>query len=634
MNNTSMKRRVLSIVLSVLMVMSIVPAAMFTASAANAPTVWEIWIDDQNTWWTNGSFSGIVTMPDSFKDPAGAGLDYVKVDPESDYVVTGLLQKDTSILTSSLDTWGTWQTCEVYTDNSDHHDHKLVADFNTFTYQIVGDSSYYVQCGGQNMTFKNGTAKSVRTAKPFVEARNGHMSFLDMTIVNDEGLSVKIGTDCTVDEIDGGAYGSETAAVVGFSNEGTISEIKAGTFYNLDNKGTIATISGGTFSYKNAVEGVNVDQIKDSVASDKILKIVDDSVYEVVANADIVEGTFYGKMPVAAEGSNVVDNQDGTYTVEAPVTYTVTFDGNGSDAGSVPADALVYENNNTYTLPEGCGDLAKTGYHFIGWGLSADATEAVTSVTVTDDITVYALWEADCAHENKTLVVDEEPGYYFPGVGHYVCDDCGETVEEDVEIEPKDICEKFTDVRGDWYKDAVAFSYDAEIVAGTTDSSFSPDNNMRRQDLVLILYRFCGKPEVTYDEIVFTDVPADAYYTDAVMWAYQAGIVNGVTATTFDPEGAVTREQFAAILYRGSFDEESGAAPAIPEEVTLERYADADKVADWAVDAIRFAVAYEVMDGYAEGGVQVMAPQGKATRAQIVTMLYRFTMNYLWGPEE
>ena len=170
---------------------------------------------------------------------------------------------------------------------------------------------------------------------------------------------------------------------------------------------------------------------------------------------------------------------------------------------------------------------------------------------------------------------------------------------------------------GDWFTPDVIYVTLTGLMNGTGDG-FSPNNNINRAQLVTVLYRMAGQPEVT-GENPFTDVPDGQWYTDAVLWAAENNITDGTSETTFSPNDALTREQMATFLYRFA-DFEAGE----PIEVTgdLSGYTDADLVADYAVDAMTWAVGEGVISGI---GNNTLAPDNTASRAQMATVLTRYT---------
>lgn len=169
---------------------------------------------------------------------------------------------------------------------------------------------------------------------------------------------------------------------------------------------------------------------------------------------------------------------------------------------------------------------------------------------------------------------------------------------------------------GDWFTPDVIYVTLTGLMNGTGDG-FSPNNNINRAQLVTVLYRMAGEPEVT-GENPFTDVPDGQWYTDAVLWAAENGITDGTSETTFSPNNPLTREQMATFFYRFA-NFEAGE----PIEVTgdLSGYTDADLVADYAVNAMTWAVGEGVISGI---GNNTLAPDNTASRAQMATVLTRY----------
>ena len=173
----------------------------------------------------------------------------------------------------------------------------------------------------------------------------------------------------------------------------------------------------------------------------------------------------------------------------------------------------------------------------------------------------------------------------------------------------------FTDLDKDaWYYDGVRYAVEAGLMNGTGAKTFEPDGKLTRAMLVTILYRLAGAPEVK-TTAKFTDVPADAWYAKAVAWAAGQKITNGTTATTFDPNGNVTREQLVTLLWRYAGEPKT--------EGKLDAFPDAAKVAPYAQTAFAWAVENGVIKGDLVGKIGYLAPQGEATRAQIAAIFMR-----------
>ena len=174
----------------------------------------------------------------------------------------------------------------------------------------------------------------------------------------------------------------------------------------------------------------------------------------------------------------------------------------------------------------------------------------------------------------------------------------------------------FTDVmEGDWFYDAVVYAYETGLMDGVGDNLFAPNSQTTRAQLVTILHRLAGEPEPGGDS-GFSDVAAGTWYTDAVAWAAENGIVNGTTDTTFAPGEDITREQLVTVLYR--YAESKGYD--VSASADLSGYPDAGQVQDYAQPAMAWAVA----EGIVEGVDGTLNPTGDATRAQIATILMRF----------
>ena len=175
----------------------------------------------------------------------------------------------------------------------------------------------------------------------------------------------------------------------------------------------------------------------------------------------------------------------------------------------------------------------------------------------------------------------------------------------------------FTDVEENgWYHTGVDFMVKNGFMNGVADDTFDVDGNLTRAQLVTILYRIAGEPESTATN-PFADVADGQWYTNAVIWAAENGIVKGVNTTTFAPNDQITREQIATILFR--------YAKAEKVEGKLAGFPDAEKVSDYAADAMAWAVEQGLINGISESdGKTYLAPQETATRAQIAVILMRY----------
>ena len=180
-----------------------------------------------------------------------------------------------------------------------------------------------------------------------------------------------------------------------------------------------------------------------------------------------------------------------------------------------------------------------------------------------------------------------------------------------------DVSERFNDVsKTAWYHDAVQWAADKGLMNGVSEDRFAPNDNTTRAMVVTMVWRMEGEPEGGTNP--FSDVPADAWYAPAVCWAAENSVVNGTSKTTFSPNTPVTREQLAAILYRYAQAQGKGftGAWAFPLD-----FSDAADVSDYADEAMHWMVMQGVITGMPDG---TLAPKGNATRAQIAAMFQRF----------
>lgn len=179
--------------------------------------------------------------------------------------------------------------------------------------------------------------------------------------------------------------------------------------------------------------------------------------------------------------------------------------------------------------------------------------------------------------------------------------------------------EAFADVNtGAWYHEALDYVLEEGLMKGVSDSCFDPEGTLTRAMLATILYRMSG--ESSTGTHPFTDVAAGVWYAEAVAWAYERQIVNGVSATAFQPDAPVTREQAASMLYRYAKTMGYDVTP----EGNLSQFKDADEISGYAVLPLRWAVGEGIINGT---GADLLAPTGSATRAQIAKIIYAWLKN-------
>lgn len=175
----------------------------------------------------------------------------------------------------------------------------------------------------------------------------------------------------------------------------------------------------------------------------------------------------------------------------------------------------------------------------------------------------------------------------------------------------------FTDIAGHWAESNILKAYHAGFFQGMTETAFGPQKKMNRAMFVTVLYRMAGSPAVENVETKFTDVETEGYYATAVAWAVKTGVTKGVSETRFAPGKLLERQEAATMLYR--FAELSGRD--VDKTADLSAFTDADRISGWARDAMSWAVAGEILEGYPGGQ---LAPRREITRAEVAVILVRY----------
>ena len=220
--------------------------------------------------------------------------------------------------------------------------------------------------------------------------------------------------------------------------------------------------------------------------------------------------------------------------------------------------------------------------------------------------------------------VTKEPTETESGVKTFTCTRCGETKTETIPATGSvDVTEMFTDVSHSWADDGIQYCVTHQLMSGIGNDLFGPKLTTTRAQIVQILYNLEGEPKVS-GTTPFTDLTND-WYQDAVLWAYQTGVVAGTSSTTFEPDRPVTREQIAVILMEYMTRVLKLERTWTPAD--LSAFPDAGSVSDWAKDAMADAVALGLISGASNGGQTCLEPQGSATREQVATILMEFCKN-------
>ena len=220
--------------------------------------------------------------------------------------------------------------------------------------------------------------------------------------------------------------------------------------------------------------------------------------------------------------------------------------------------------------------------------------------------------------------VTKEPTATETGVRTYTCTRCHETKTESIPVVSVDVTQMFTDVTKNWAYPGIQYCVTHGIMGGMGDGTFAPTGTTTRAQIVQILYNLEGTPAVS-GTTPFTDLTAN-WYKPAILWAYQNNVVAGTSPTTFDPERPVTREQIAVILTQYMFHVLKMERTWTPAD--LSTFPDGAQVSGWAKEAMQDAVALGLINGTkAPDGMVYLDPQGSAARQQVATILMNFCQN-------
>ena len=348
-----------------------------------------------------------------------------------------------------------------------------------------------------------------------------------------------------------------------------------------------------------------------------------------------------------------------TLKTEVPAKYiTISFDPNGGTGTMQPMKVKSGEN---FTLPE-CTFTPPEGKEFAGWlAVNGKVHPAGEVVTSSIDQSFKATWKDKEAAE-VTISFDPNGGtgtmqpMKVKSGENFTLPECtftppegkefagwlavngkvhpaGEVVTSSIDQSFKatwkdkaevDVTEMFSDVTKNWAYPGIQYCVTHKLMSGTGGDKFAPTMTTTRAQIVQILYNLEGEPKVS-GTTPFTDLTQD-WYQDAVLWAYQTGVVAGTgDGTTFDPGLPVTREQIAVILMEYTDRILNIKRTWTPAD--LSGFPDADSVSGWAKDAMADAVALGLISGASNGGQTYLEPQGSATREQVATILMEFCKN-------
>lgn len=394
--------------------------------------------------------------------------------------------------------------------------------------------------------------------------------------------------------------------------------------------------------------------------------------YTISSTTTSMSGNQYRCVVKSASGVSVISSA-ATLTVETytpPTTYTIRADVTPAGAGSVSGGGS-YTEGTSVTLTA----TNNPGYRFVGWvesgttvstnpnytfvansnrsltaqfdrissgGGDSDPTYSITLPSrVTggelklsrryaengETVTLTAV--PDEGYELDTLTVTDSKGNEIDlthkGGNEYTFKMPAGRVEIEVSFREIEVELPFTDVpEGAWYADAAAYVYEHGLMAGTSATTFAPDVTTSRAMIATILWRMAGSPVVNY-AMDYTDVAQGQWCSEAIRWATSEGVVTGYGNGLFGTNDPITREQFAAMLYR--FAQEQGYDVSIGENTNILSYTDVADLSEYAIPAMQWAVGAGIINGTGDGST--LSPQGQATRAQAAVMLMRFCEEYV-----
>ena len=331
---------------------------------------------------------------------------------------------------------------------------------------------------------------------------------------------------------------------------------------------------------------------------------------------------LYGEYYLAYGGQDCKSDLEIVSNDDLPHFKVVIFKTNSGTLSTGKTDYAAYYPVGDYY--RSFMDAERDGYSLVGWKITRRSNDKVSDG---ERLSIY-----DKVEENLELTAVWEKGNVTvdPGKPPVDFDDPFEPTEPeptepgmeempDVEIDMDRL--PFVDVpENTWYRDAVSYVYRNGLMNGTSATTFTPGGSMTRGMLVTVLWRLDGEVPVSNEERACFEDIGGAWYTDAVAWAYSNGIVNGVSATRFEPNRIVTRQEAVTIFHRYCVDTSLMSAGSTAE---LKGFADKDSVQAWAGDAFVWAVNTGLIEGSVSGGKVYLNPNDHLNRAQAAILLQR-----------
>ena len=444
--------------------------------------------------------------------------------------------------------------------------------------KVVNDSTITVSNSGERLPFESNWGK----ATGVVDLGHGSGNGTSTAIANTSAsLTVESGSVITLSNNKDAANFVYLTTTADLQNSGTITAVETETPTN--NAYRVTYTVNGEFYWTDVVS-----------ASEGTVSYTEPA--DPVVSGYTFEGWDYGEVVITKTENQVSfapTADQNTYT------FTAVLRRNSSSGGPSVTSYSIQVSDMTNGQVTASKKIAQRGEEVTLTVTPAEGYE-LSTLTVTD-------------RNGDTVTLNQQTG----GTYTFVMPASNVTIRATfVETAPVEPTLPFIDVaERDWFYDAVAYVYENELMNGITATTFSPDATTTRGMIAAILWRQEEQPAAAGS--TFTDVASQMYYAEAIAWAERNGIVNGVSETEFAPDRAIAREELAAILYRYA----AYKGYDVTASADLSSFTDAGTISPYAVDAMQWAGAEEIIQGVT---TTTLAPQGSAIRAQVATMLMRF----------
>ena len=376
--------------------------------------------------------------------------------------------------------------------------------------------------------------------------------------------------------------------------EGSVSNEKL-TFTAQHGLGRFTITAEGPVASIGSVNYTSLQAAVDAVGDKETIKVCVDGLEAVVSG----NKTFYIELSGATQYPDLSAASGYVLTDDGNGTYTVSKQDQG---GTVDPRYIIYV------------ERSDNGSVSVWPGTAAAGTVVTVNVKPDEGYVLDELVVTDS--------IGRELDVQYKGSGKYTFKMPASWVKIEASFRTRRM--PFADVAENaWYTDAVRYVYEHDLMDGIGSTTFAPDATTSRAMIATILWRMAGSPAVN-GSIGFSDVADGQWYSEAIRWAASEGIVAGYDNGKFGPDDPITREQFAAMLWR--YAESAGYDVSIGESTNILSYADATNVSEYAIPAMQWACGSGVITGISEA---TLVPRGEATRAQAATMLMRFCEKYV-----